>query len=197
MKYLKIFSLLLLSVFFVPGCAQLGIDNPFSNDPLTGGVDTSTSKLLGVKIPAGLQVYPSHGYVETTPTGARQGLETYRGNIDQTAAALNLFNTLQQHTWELKLSLRKGDRSIALYQRDNDFAVIAFHRQGMLTILEIWAGPKLPPGSVLGYQKNYENEDSGVSLPGEEYGPLEDEKNATPQQGTVEQWGGKLEEREL
>lgn len=197
MAHLKDSLIVFVLVFFVSGCAQLGIDNPFANDPLTGGVDASTSRLLGVKIPAGLQVYPSHGYVETTPAGVRQGLETYRGNIDGTAAALNLFNTLQQHGWELRMSLRKGDRSLALYQRDNDFAVVTFHRQGMLTILEIWAGPKLPDGSILGYQKSHENEESGISMPGEEYGPLEEEKGDAPRQGTVEQWGGKLEEREL
>lgn len=190
MKCKKFFPLFLsFLVIFMSGCTQLGIDNPFDKDPLTGGVDASTSRLLGVKIPAGLQVYPSHGYVETTPAGARQGLETYRGNIDGAAASLNLFNTLRQHGWELRLSLRKGDRSLALYQRDNDFAVIAFHRQGMLTIMEIWAGQKLPDGSIPGSQESYENEESTVSLPGEEYGPIEEEKEDAPRQGTVEQWG--------
>ena len=36
------------------GCATIGLENPFSNDPLTGGTDTTTSLLLGVPTPVGM-----------------------------------------------------------------------------------------------------------------------------------------------
>lgn len=202
MPFLKqVLSFFMLGIL-IAGCSSLGLQSPFPNDPLTGGVDAKSSALLGIPIPSGLQRYPSHGFIATGASGGREGLETFRGYIDGKAASLNLFNTLRQHGWELKLSLRKGDRSVTLYQRDKEFAIITFHRQGMLTILEIWVAPELPPGSVLSYQNGngtngIEGEESDISLPGEEYGPL-DEKESRPARGAVEQWGGsKLEEREL
>ena len=44
------------------GCATIGLENPFSNDPLTGGTDTTTSLLLGVPTPAGMQRYEISAY---------------------------------------------------------------------------------------------------------------------------------------
>lgn len=47
--------LVLLAVLAtIQGCASIGLENPFSNDPLTGGTDASTSQLLGVPVPAGM-----------------------------------------------------------------------------------------------------------------------------------------------
>ena len=67
------------------GCATIGLENPFSNDPLTGGTDTTTSLLLGVPTPAGMQRYGSHGFQDFGPGGGRQGLEVLRGKVDPMA----------------------------------------------------------------------------------------------------------------
>ena len=71
--------LVLLAVLAtIQGCASIGLENPFSSDPLTGGTDAPTSQLLGVPAPAGMQRYASHGFQSVGPGGGRQGLEVLR-----------------------------------------------------------------------------------------------------------------------
>ena len=155
------------------------------------------SQLLGVRIPDGFQRYSSHGYINTVTNGNKEGLETFRGRTSATLVSVDLFNELHRLGWELRLSLRKGDRSVALYQKNEEFAIFTFHRQGALTILEIWAGDRLPEGASLSFESGEKmEEDPQVELPGEEYGPL-DEQKESPAQGTVERWGASVEEREL
>lgn len=188
------------------GCASMGVSNPFSNDPLTGGADAATSQLLDVPLPAGMQRYASHGYLDYGADGGRQGLETLRGNVDAGQAAQTLFAALQSQGWQLRLSLRKGDRAVYVYDKGNGMAVLAFRRQTVMTIVEIWAGGRLPDGS-------------GLSLPGapvpelsgEQYAPLESDGGHSggsdsappPAPGTTEPWGGSndgsggLQERSL
>ena len=72
------------------GCASMGVGNPFSNDPLTGGADAASSQLLGVPLPAGMQRYASHGYMNYGADGGREGLETLRGNVDAAQAAQSI-----------------------------------------------------------------------------------------------------------
>lgn len=169
------------------GCAAVG-GNPFSNDPLTGGVDAASSHLLGVPLPAGMQRYASHGYTNYGAAGNREGLETLRGNVDAAQAAQSMFTALQAQGWQLRLSLRKGDRSLYLYDKGNSVAVLVFRRQTVLTILEIWTGDRLSDGSALSLPGAAE---SHVELPGEEYPPASGEaEQSAPAPGTTEQWGG-------
>lgn len=129
-------------VLLLAGCA----DFAYNNDPLTGGIDSQSSSLAGIPMPAGWQFYPSHSYAE--PGNAAQGLETWRSSMDPQAAAMSFFNTLSQGAWQLRLFLRKSDRILCLYQKDGEYLVLSFRKQGMLTILEIWAGTALPDGSL-------------------------------------------------
>lgn len=174
------------------GCASVGGGNPFSNDPLTGGTDAASSQLLGVPLPAGMQRYASHGYMNYGAAGGREGLETLRGNVDAVQAAQSMFTALQGQGWQLRLSLRKGDRSLYLYDKGNSVAALIFRRQTVLTILEIWTGDRLPDGSALSLPGAAE---SGVELPGEEYAPINGATTQSgptppPASGATEQWGG-------
>lgn len=197
MPYMLRLSLFTGWIFLLSACSYLGLENPFTNDPLTGGEDASTSILLNIRLPSGLQRYPSHGYIKTDANGNKEGLEIFRGNISATLASVDLFNALHAKDFELRLSLRKGDRWLALYQKKDEFAILTFHRQGLLTILQIWAGSRLPDGATLNFAPVQPLEDDPqVELPGEEYGPLE-EHESSKRPGAVEQWGSPLEEREL
>ncbi|MGE9984295.1 hypothetical protein [Desulfovibrio sp. SGI.169] len=173
------------------GCASVGVGNPFSNDPLTGGVDAASSHLLGVPLPAGMQRYASHGYMNYGAGGGREGLETLRGNVDAAQAAQSMFTALQGQGWQLRLSLRKGDRSLYFYDKGNSLAVLAFRRQTVLTILEIWTGERLPDGSALSLPGAAEN---GVELPAEEYPPISDAAPGGPAPGATEHWGGGVDQ---
>jgi hypothetical protein len=126
-------------VAILAGCAQLGISNPFFNDT---AAPTRTSRLLGVPLPPGMKhVGPQSNDI--------QGMEMLSGNVDASDAALSLFTALQGQGWQLRLSQRKGDRSIYAYERSGVLAVLAFRRQTVTTVLEIWTGPRLPDGSML------------------------------------------------
>ena len=134
------------------GCASIGLENPFSNDPLTGGTDTTTSLLLGVPTPAGMQRYGSHGFQDFGPGGGRQGLEVLRGKVDTGFAAQIMYSGLQSQGWQLRLALRKGARAVYVYDRGATMAVLSFDSQTLLTVLNIWVADRLPDGSPLPMQ---------------------------------------------
>ena len=200
---ISILALALAALSLLSGCASMGLENPFANDPLTGGVDTSTSSLLNVPLPAGLQRYSSHGYTATSASGAREGLEVLRGHVNAGATAMELFSALKSHGWQLRLALHKEDHMLQVYEKGQEMAVLTFRSQAVLTILEIWAGQRLPDGATLEMPVQTEDTgESGVELTGEEYGPLDGSESSggasganTPAPGTVEQWG--VEERAL
>ncbi len=175
------------------GCAQMSIENPFTSDPLTGGQNATTSILLGVPLPAGMQRYASHGYISPGMTGQRQGLETYRGNVDSAAAAMTMNSGLASAGWNLRMQNRKGDRAVHVYENGKNMAAIVFHRQGILTIMEIWQSPRLEDGASM---LRPEEENITPSIAGEEYGPLNAPVPALP--GKTESWGSKnLEEKDI
>ncbi|MDE7240714.1 hypothetical protein [Desulfovibrio sp.] len=194
---------LTMSAALLAGCASMGLENPFASDPFTGGVDTTTSALLNVPLPAGLQRYASHGYSATSAAGGREGLEVLRGNVNAGACAMEIFSALKSHGWQLRLALHKNDHMLEVYEKGAEMAVLTFRSQAMLTILEIWLGQRLPDGATL----EMPLDDPGVSgggaeLAGEEYGPLTGLEESygggsapAPKPGTVEQWG--VEERSL
>lgn len=175
------------------GCSQMAMENPFTSDPLTGGQNATTSILLGVPIPAGMQRYASHGYISSGMMGERKGLETYRGNVDQGAAAMTMNSGLASAGWNLRMQNSKGDRAIHVYENGKNMAAIVFHRQGILTIMEIWQSPRLEDGAAM---PRPEEENITPSIAGEEYGPLNAPVPATP--GKTESWGNKnLEEKDI
>lgn len=197
MSYFLRLSILMGWTFLLSACSYLGLENTFNNDPFTGGENAGSSILLDINLPSGLQRYPSHGYINTDVNGKKEGLEIFRGKVSASLASVDMFNALHAKGYELRLSLRKGDRSLALYQKNDELAILTFHRQGLLTILQIWAGSKLPDGATLNFDSAAPvEEDPLVELPGEEYGPLE-EHDTSAKPGKVERWGSPLEEREL
>lgn len=213
---ISILALLLGAGSLLQGCASMGVSSPFSNDPLTGGVDTGTSALLNVPLPAGLQRYASHGYSAMNADGGREGLEVLRGRVNAGAVAVELFTALKSHGWQLRLSLRKEDRLLQVYEKGGEMAVLTYRSQAMLTILDIWLGRRLPDGATLEMPADDPGlGGGGAELAGEEYGPLNGsgepgaEKSGSgggasststaPAPGTVEEWGaqGGVRERTL
>lgn len=136
----------------LPGCASIGLENPFSNDPLTGGTDTTTSLLLGVPTPAGMQRFGSHGFQDFGPGGGRQGLEVLRGKVDTGFAAQVMYSGLQSQGWQLRVALRKGARAVYVYDRGAAMAVLTFDSQTLLTVLNIWVADRLSDGAPLPMQ---------------------------------------------
>lgn len=190
------------------GCASMGLDTPFSSDPLTGGVDTSTSSLLNVPLPVGLQRYASHGYNATNASGTREGLEILRGRVNAGAVAMDMFTALKSHGWQLRLALHKDGRLLQAYEKGTEMAVLTFRSQAVLTILEIWVGQRLADGATLQMPVDAPGlSGGGTELTGEEYGPMNGAEGATaggsgvsstttaPALGTGEQWG--VQERTL
>jgi hypothetical protein len=163
----------------IQGCNGLGIRNPFPGDPLTGGSEAATSRLLDIPLPPGMERYLSHGYQTYGAHGGREGLESLRGNIDLNKAIQSLHASLVVQGWQLRISLRKGDRAVQIYERGEALALLSFRRQTVMTILEIWTGGRLPDGSV---------PDLADGRDGQSRAPGSGDPLA-PVPGTVEQWG--------
>ena len=135
------------------GCSTMEISNPFTNDPLTGGVDTGKSQLLAVSTPAGMQRFPTHGY-QVPGTGGTQGLEIFRGDVDMAFAAQVMYNGLQSQGWHLRQAQRKGVRGVYVYERGSSIATLTLEREAIGTVLAIWVADRMPDGATLPMQEN-------------------------------------------
>lgn len=180
---------LLTLAFALGGCANMGLPQPFGNDPLTGGVDASQSLLLPIPIPLGLQRYPSHSGI--SGAGRKEGVETLRGYVDPAACATSFYNKLKQAGWQLRMYQRLGQRAVYVYQKDNEIACLVFKEQGALTIVEIWLGARLVDNAQLTFAQPYSASDIKARA-GEEYGPITESQGAPL---VEERWG--LEEKSL
>ena len=194
------------------GCASMDISNPFSNDPLTGGVDTGKSQLLAVSTPAGMQRFPTHGY-QVPGTGGTQGLEIFRGDVDMAYTAQVMFNGLQSQGWHLRMAQRKGVRGVYVYERGNSVATLTVQRETIGTVLAIWVADRMPDGATLPMQENtgasgYGGGNGGSSSGSGGSGTSGYSEstgggggmNSAPKPGTSENWGsnkGGIQERNL
>lgn len=188
------------------GCSTMEISNPFTNDPLTGGVDTGASQLLGVSTPAGMQRFPTHGY-QTAGAGGAQGLEIFRGDADMGFVAQIMFNGLQGQGWHLRMAQRKGVRGVYVYERGSTVATLTVERETMGTVLAIWVADRMPDGATLPMQENTGTSGYGGNSGngGSSSGYSESTgggggMNSSPKPGFTESWGGNkggLQERNL
>lgn len=182
MRTFVLFSLL----FLISGCVVPG-QGLYVNDPLTGGVDSRSSALIHIPLPSGLQYYPSHSRI--SGGDRKEGLETFRGYVDPASCASSFYSNFRQAGWNLRLREQAGNRAAYVYQKGDEMAVLIFQAQGMLTIVQIWAGSRLADDAALD-PGDLRSGESWTSLPGESWPPA-----GSAQQGTEEKWG--LEERDL
>ena len=194
------------------GCSTMEISNPFTNDPLTGGVDTGKSQLLAVSTPAGMQRFPTHGY-QVPGTGGTQGLEIFRGDVDMAFAAQAMYNGLQSQGWHLRQAQRKGIRGVYVYERGSSIATLTVEREAVGTVLAIWVADRMPDGAAFPMQENTGasgygggSGSSGSSANGGTSGYSESTgggggMNSAPKPGFSESWGGSnkggIQERNL
>ena len=211
LRPLVILAVTLLAALMA-GCSTMEISNPFTNDPLTGGVDTGKSQLLAVSIPAGMQRFPTHGY-QVPGTGGTQGLEIFRGDVDMAFAAQAMYNGLQSQGWHLRQAQRKGIRGVYVYERGSSIATLTVEREAVGTVLAIWVADRMPDGAAFPMQENSGasgygggSGSSGSSANGGTSGYSESTgggggMNSAPKPGFSESWGGSnkggIQERNL
>ena len=127
------------------GCADLGISNPFESTPTA-----ASSQLLGISLPAGMELSTQHCARTTGSDGQPQGMETAYGQADRMQVAQSLFNNMQGSGWNLRMSLRKADRIMLAFENGNRLAVISLYSQTVYScVAEIWVSEKLADGSSL------------------------------------------------
>lgn len=211
LRPLVILAVTLLAALMA-GCSTMEISNPFTNDPLTGGVDTGKSQLLAVSTPAGMQRFPTHGY-QVPGTGGTQGLEIFRGDVDMAFAAQAMYNGLQSQGWHLRQAQRKGIRGVYVYERGSSIATLTVEREAVGTVLAIWVADRMPDGAAFPMQENSGasgygggSGSSGSIASGGTSGYSESTgggggMNSAPKPGFSESWGssnkGGIQERNL
>ena len=191
------------------GCADMGISNPFGgSSPMitNNGVEVAQSDLLGVVLPSGMRRFPSHGYRLSSLNGG-EGLEVLRGSVGGGSLMNSLHTGLSAQGWNVRSCWRKDDRIMCVYENQSRVAVIRISSQAMLSLLDIWAGSRLPDGSPLnipvappasgGSAASPSSSDSGGFEP---EGTPQDWGGSSPSSSSSGGWGGSsggLEERPL
>lgn len=192
------------------GCADLGISNPFGSSPAV-----RQSRLLGISLPAGMELSVQHSSQTAGSDGQPQGMETLYGQADRQQVARSLYDSLQGQGWNVRMSLRKGEHTMLAFENGNRLAVIAISSQTVYScVAEIWVAEKQPDGSPLnilplgGQSGGHDGAAGGASDGGfESNGPATgggfetpDGGSTPPPVGTSESWGapsGGLQERAL
>ncbi|WP_302555931.1 hypothetical protein [uncultured Desulfovibrio sp.] len=145
MRRLLVTLILGVSLASATGCADLGISNPFESSPAA-----THSQLLGIGLPAGMELSAQHCARTTGSDGQPQGMETAYGQADRMQVAQSLFSSMQGAGWNLRMSLRKADRIMLAFESGNRLAVISLSSQTVYScVAEIWVSEKLPDGSSL------------------------------------------------
>lgn len=165
-------SLIALLAFLLAGCSALEsgeFSNPFPANPFTGGEPVGTSRLLGLSVPGGMELYASHGFEGSAQDGSSQGLEVMRGYISAPEAASYMFSGMRGQGWNLRQSVSRESQSLQVYEKGDRMATILMRPQAALTIMEIWTGPRLPDGSVL---QNRHDFSPDTSISPEVYPPI-------------------------
>lgn len=186
------------------GCAEMGISSPFAGGPpsiTNNGVEVAHSDLLGIALPPGMRRFPSHGY-RTSNLNGGEGLEVLRGNIGGGALMNSLHTALSAQGWNVRSCWRKDDRLLCVYESQTRMAVIRISAQTVLSLLEIWAGTRLPDGSPLTIPVNPAAAREGVAPSAPDSGGFEPESSAqdwssSPSAGGWGGGSGGLEERPL
>ena len=111
---------LLLFVFplILSGCSMSG-NSLFGSDPFTGGINDSHSTLADIPLPAGLQRYPNHGFINSAANGEKNGLETLRGHVNEASTLRQFHDSLRQAGWQLLTAQQKGSRARYLFSKNN------------------------------------------------------------------------------
>ena len=134
MRRLLVTLILGVSLASAAGCADLGISNPFESTPTA-----ASSQLLGISLPAGMELSTQHCARTTGSDGQPQGMETAYGQADRMQVAQSLFNNMQGSGWNLRMSLRKADRIMLAFENGNRLAVISLYSQTVYScVAEIW-----------------------------------------------------------
>ena len=100
---------LILGVFLASaaGCADLGISNPFESTPTA-----ASSQLLGISLPAGMELSTQHCARTTGSDGQPQGMETAYGQADRMQVAQSLFNNMQGAFMATRYLCEKGHKHV-------------------------------------------------------------------------------------
>ena len=202
MRRLLVTLILGVSLASAAGCADLGISNPFESSPAA-----THSQLLGIGLPAGMELSAQHCARTTGSDGQPQGMETAYGQADRMQVAQSLFSSMQGADWNLRMSLRKADRIMLAFESGNRLAVISLSSQTVYScVAEIWVSEKLPDGSSLNLLplRGEGSQSGGFESSGPATGggfETPDGGGTPPPVGTSESWGSSsgsgLQERPL
>ena len=165
---MRLLVTLILGVFLASaaGCADLGISNPFESTPTA-----ANSQLLGISLPAGMELSTQHCARTTGSDGQPQGMETAYGQADRMQVAQSLFNnmgsslvalgnnyaTTESQIMEMALRMAGAGKQVELteaqvlgFENGNRLAVINIYPQTVYScVTEIWVSEKMADGSSL------------------------------------------------
>lgn len=136
----------LLSVLVLQGCADLGIDNPFSSS--TSDVsEVYYDQFTDIPIPRDLTVDRSRSLVSVTSDGTKVGLVTAQGRVEMLSLTSAMVRNMGGQGWALRSSTT-GPKMMQVYEKDSRYTVLYYYEQAMSTAMEIWVGTRLSEGAV-------------------------------------------------
>lgn len=137
MKYRVIFGLL-ISVFFIAGCAGLKKGNSSSSSGLIE--PRMMTKFSDIPVPAGFKALPQLSYSFET-SGVRIGLLKYQGKADPEQVVNFYKEQMPMNNWRLLNIIEYGERLLN-FDREQETCIITLLSKGKNITITIAIGPK-------------------------------------------------------
>lgn len=135
----------ILSLLLLPLLAACGVVNPLTGNTTGGGQPTQTSRLLGARLPAGMEFYPEHSSIQ-----GQDGREALRGSVSPGLCASTLTTDLAAQGWTPRLAYVTETRGYYAFERSGRLAVLVIEPQAptSLTLVTICTA-SVPPAQPL------------------------------------------------
>lgn len=136
-------TLLVVVSAALAGCG--GYINPLTGSSLSGGMPTTQSKLLGIRVPSGMDFYPEHSRLNGS-----EGMEILRGDASPALCASTVINGMQEQGWTARMGFATETRACYAYEKGGQLAVITIYPQSpttmtLMTILVSFSAPAEMP----------------------------------------------------
>lgn len=130
----------------VQGCSTIQDMNPFQTRPLNAS-ETIYGQFSNIPVPRDLTHMSRRSFTNYAPDGAKNGMETYEANVDQTELTRAMVSHMVRDGWAVRAALSGAGRDVQVYEQQNIYAVIYYYRQTATTTMEIWVGSRLADGT--------------------------------------------------
>lgn len=199
--------LLIAAVSPLSGCADMGLEIPAIDIPISNPFATTTdvsnvylSQFPDVPVPSSMKSIPLNTLVTTSLDGSKVGLESFAGRVDAASLVSAMSQNLNHQGWSLRGSV-SGKKNVQLFEKDQRFVIIIVNERAMNSEMEVWMLTRLDGGampSLLPMTQGNQGMDSMGTNSSMDSSPTGGQPySPAPASSALEKWEGGIQSQQL